>query len=217
MAACTICSTWIRGPGNRCTQHRYVRNRYDDYNYSSDSTNARSARHSTGTGTRPHRFSNNQDIYGQYDTSNALVRHRIHSNAHRSSSHPNELARPLVHVFDRFSNTHAVASVQYSANPSSGSYSISAQANLDREQCTNCREWFPDGLKLQYHQQEFPIECEQCNICLRYDNIAYHATDVKHERCFVRGCESDYRTVGNWRHRYVERHVLGRHTQQSYH
>jgi hypothetical protein len=213
MPACTICGVRIRGLGSRCAQHRYTGRRYDEYNYSSDSTDPRSTYHRTGTGTRARHahFADNQDIYGQYDISNALVRYRTHGNAHQSISHPNELAKPLVHVFDRFSNSHAIASVQYSANPSSGDYSLSAQANLDREQCTNCLQWFPDRLKLQYHQQEFPVECEQCNVCLRGDNIAYHATNVEHDRCFVRTCGSDYRRLGNWKHRYVERHVLARH------
>jgi hypothetical protein len=211
MPVCTICRVPIRGPGTLCAHHRNTRYTYDRYNYSSDSTNPSSIHRRTGTHTRPRHahFADNHAIYGQYDASNALVPYRMRGTAY--NAHSNELAKPLIQVFDIFSDTHTIASAQYSANPSTGEHSLSAQANLDREQCTTCRQWFPDRYRLQYHQQEFPVECEQCSVCLRHDDIAFHATDVEHERCFVRSCESDYRRLGNWKHRYVERHILGRH------
>ena len=37
--------------------------------------------------------------------------------------------------------------------------------------------------------------------------MGVHAEEERHERCFVRGCPSEYRKKSGWRGRAIEYHV----------
>jgi hypothetical protein len=210
MPVCVVCSKRFRGPGTRCAQHSSTRR---TYNYNSDSTDPSSIHGRMGDRTRPRHahFVDNHDMYGYYDSNNAVVRYGTHGDGHHLDSQSTDLAQSVVQVFDTSSTTHAIAAAEYSVNPSTGAYSFSAQANLDREQCTVCRLWFPNHYKLECHQLDFPIGCEECGVCLRRDSVAWHADMEKHERCFVRECVSGFRVFGNWKYRFVKRHILETH------
>ena len=201
------CGERARGTGTRCARHRHT------YNYNSDSTDISSVRRHIGTRARhPHiHFADDINPHARYDPGQALMPYTSHDNGYISSAQSNGLAQSVVRVLETSSDTHAIAMAEFSVTPSTGTYSFSARANLEREQCTVCLQWFPNGYKLECHQQEFPIGCEECRVCLRRDNVAWHADTEKHNRCFVRGCESDYRRFGNWKSRFVERHVKDTH------
>lgn len=202
------CGEWFRGTGTRCPRHRHT------YNYNSDSTDRSSVHRHISARVRPrHAHFVDDDLHVRYNSGQALIRYTNHGNGYISNTQSNDLAQSVVSVLETSSDTHAIAMAEYSVNPSTGTYSFSAQANLDREQCTVCSQWFPNRYKLECHQYEFPIGCEECRVCLRRDSVAYHADTEKHDRCFVRDCESDVRRFGNWRSRFVKRHVVETHYQ----
>jgi hypothetical protein len=215
MPYCSTCGVRFKGHGTHCFLHTNNSYRYtttklnDQYNYNSDSTNSSGVRFRTG-GPRArfaltHHHTHNQP----YNDTNALVpysqtHHR--SNLAYPTTTTTALAQPLVATFTTLSHAHAISSLTYSITPS-GAHSLSAEANLEREQCTVCRKWFPDHQKLEYHQWEFPVGCEEHGVCLRQEDVQWHGNRERHERCFVRGCGSVYRKEGGWKGVVVERHV----------
>lgn len=225
MPCCITCGARFQGRGSQCALHNrtyHHRNpRWQDnynYNYSSDSTDPSSIQYlrATQRRTRPRtlRFASNTydtTTYDQYNNSNnnnlttALVPYNHHSGTAETS-----LAAPLVQTFTTLSHSHAISSLTYSITPQ-GSQSLTASANFDREQCPVCKKWFPDQSKLEFHQWEFPVGCDVHGVCLRAEDVMWHGTRERHERCFVRGCGSVYRREGGWRGGVVEGHVKGWH------
>jgi hypothetical protein len=216
MPYCTTCGVRFRGQGVDCGLHYDYHNNqtssgtYDQYNYSSESTNPGRARSRTRGNRRrlgTLRFGEAHDIYAHYDDHNAVVRYNTNGNAHRPSLASVALAQPLVQVFSTLADTHAISSVKYSVSPLTGTHSLTAEANFEREQCAVCQHWFPDVDKLRHHHKEFSIGCDECRVCLRPEDIWWHSQRMRHERCFVRGCDSVYRREGDWKAGVVERHV----------
>ncbi|KAH7398212.1 hypothetical protein BKA66DRAFT_437293 [Pyrenochaeta sp. MPI-SDFR-AT-0127] len=212
MPYCITCAARFKGGGIHCAIHNPYRsgNRHQDtQNYSSDSTNPSSIRYRADYRRRSRnlRFENTRDLYDHYNnTPNALVRyeHGVTTNVDAA------LAQPLAYAFTTLSHAHAISSVTYSVTPS-GVQTLAAEANFEREQCTVCRQWFPDHEKLQNHQWEFPVGCEVHGLCMRAEDAQWHGTSERHERCFVRGCESVYRREGGWKGSVVEGHIRGWH------
>jgi hypothetical protein len=211
MPSCILCNSYFKGRGAHCNCHNYhsatrVRNRY---NYNSDSTEPSSIgfRNSNGNGNRPRtlRFADTTNMYGQNTNNNAVVRYDGRYGAYDNTN--TALAQPLINTFTKLSNTHAISSLTCSYDPSGG-YSFKAEANLDRERCN---VWFADYEKLQSHQWEFSVGCEEHGVCMRMEDVQWHATTWKHERCFFRGCHSQYRRKGRWMDEAIEYHVLSRH------
>lgn len=54
--------------------------------------------------------------------------------------------------------------------------------------------------------------CEAHGVCLREEDIGWHAAEWRHDRCFVRWCGSVYRREGGWKGTVIEGHVRGWHT-----
>ena len=215
MPHCLVCGAYFQGRGSQCAlhnshRHRSIR-RQDLYNYSSDSTDPSSIRYRT---TQQHhrprtlRFADTCNTYGGSNNhANTLVPYDYDG----TSINPNTaLAQPLVHTFTTLSHAHAISSLTYSILPSGGQ-SLTAEANFDREQCPVCRTWFPDHQKLEYHQWDLPVGCEVHGMCMRMEDVVWHGTSEKHDRCFVRGCGSVYRKEGRWKGGVVEAHVKSWH------
>ncbi|KAF1839377.1 hypothetical protein BDW02DRAFT_150323 [Decorospora gaudefroyi] len=192
MPYCSTCGVRFRGRGSHCVLH--TNTYYNNYNYNSDSTNSSGPRFHTDTRPRT-RFATN-------NTSNALVPYPTTTSFNTNTS----LAQPLVQTFTTLSHAHAISSLTYSVTPS-GAHSLTAAANFDREQCSVCRKWFPDHEKLGYHARDFPVGCEEHGVCLRQEDVQWHGTSERHERCFVRGCASVYRREGGWKSSVIDRHV----------
>jgi len=202
------CGERARGTGTRCARHRSTTQAYA---YNSDSASI-GHRH-TGTRAR-HRhahFPGDDNLLAHYDTGRALVRYSNHGNGYISNAQSNNLAQSVVQVLETSGDTHALSMAEISVNTPTGTYSFSAQPNLDREQCTVCNQWFPNRYQLECHKHEFPVGCEKCRVCLRRDSVVWHADMKKHDRCFVRDCESEVRRFGGWRSHFVERHIVETH------
>jgi hypothetical protein len=120
------------------------------------------------------------------------------------------MAQPLINTFKALSPTHAISSLTYSFTPNGGQ-SLTAQANFDREKCMVCDTWFPDGQKLESHQWEFSVGCQEHGVCMREEDVQWHGTSERHERCFVRGCHSVYRKEGGWKGGVIKEHVVSWH------
>jgi hypothetical protein len=215
MPYCSTCGVRFKGQGTHCLLHsnsfRHTSTRLHDYNYNSDSTNSSGICFRTG-GSRPR--AHFADTHGRYnDTTNALVpysNHHHHTTQRYNNNTTRALAQPLVATFEDLSQEHAISSLTYSVMPS-GAHTLRAEANFEREQCTVCREWFPDHQRLEDHHYEFPVGCEKHGVCLRREDVQWHGNRERHERCFVRGCQSIYRREGGWKSVVVERHVRESH------
>jgi hypothetical protein len=209
MPYCSTCGVRFKGQGTHCLLHsnswRHTNTRLQDaYNYNSDSTNSSGVRFRTGVSRPRARFADTHDRYN--DTANGLVPYSNHAHTTQRYNVNTSLAQPLVSTFETLSQDHAISSLTYSISPQ-GDHSLSARANFEREQCTICREWFPDQQRLECHQHEFPVGCGQHGVCLRQEDVQWHGNRERHERCFVRGCGSIYRKEGGWKGVVVERHV----------
>lgn len=215
MPDCVNCGVRFKGRGVDCGLHYHNRpstRLYDQYNYSSNATDLSSVWFPTEGTRRRHRTLRFADHHGHhYDSHNAIVRSNTNGYVHQPRLLSSALAQPLVQVFSALTDTHAIASVRYSVNPSTGTHSLTAEANFDRKQCAVCQTWFPDHEKLLHHQLEFQVGCEECGVCLTREDTLWHAKAVRHERCFVRACGSVYRREGSWKAAVVERHIWERH------
>lgn len=210
MAYCATCSARFKGSGHHCALHKsdFRRSRTQEYyNYSSDSAYPGDTHFRTNQGTdgivarrRPH----HHDGYNE-----AHVLALYHTN-HNMPSINTPLAHTLAQSFATLQDTHVIASLTYSITPN-GTQTLTAEANLEREQCPVCYAWFPNHEKLKYHQWENPVGCEAHQVCMRAEDALWHGTKERHERCFVRSCESVYRREGGWRAGAVEEHVKGWH------
>lgn len=217
MPHCAICSTRIYGPGHYCTLHKPKLRRShtkEYYNYSSDSAYPGDTHFRTSAGTagtvarRRHHHHDHQDIH----TALALCNQPHDARATLDTPAPNDMpiAYTLAQSFAALQDTHIIHSVTYSMTPS-GAHALNVEANLDREQCLVCRVWFASREKLEQHRWEYPVGCEIHVICLRSEDVLWHGMDRRHDRCFVRGCESQMRIEGGWKTGAVERHVRGCH------
>lgn len=212
MPYCVVCGNRFKGRGSYCVLHHTSGLDHawrPSYNYSSDSTDPSSVR--CHVDHRNHyrrlRVSNGDDNYDPYSNTNALVRYG-HGHASKSGT---ALAQPLVQTFTTLSHNHAISALTYTITPS-GAQSLTAEANFDREQCPVCRKWFPDHQKLDDHRYEFPAGCEIHGLCLRLEDVLWHGTSERHERCFIKGCGSVYRKEGGWKAGVVEGHIRSWHS-----
>jgi hypothetical protein len=209
MPYCATCRARFHGGGHHCALHRPSLRRshiQEHYNYSSDSTHPgdthfRTSHGTVGTIARHHLHRDND-----YNNSHALALHNQYGMSPMDSS----LAQPLAQSFATLQSTHVIASLTYTITPH-GIQTLKAEANLEREQCTVCGTWFPNHQKLESHQWDFPVGCEVHGVCMRMEDVQWHGTSERHERCFVRGCQSVYRKEGGWRAGVVEGHVRGWH------
>ncbi|KAF2241045.1 hypothetical protein BU26DRAFT_497000 [Trematosphaeria pertusa] len=215
MPFCTTCGSYFDGRGSHCALHNpYLQTHY------ADTSSPINISYRTGTGGRyatPIRrkaklYDDYDGMLDTYNDRNAVARY---SPRNSLASLPDPITspshlRPLATTFAHLTTHHAITSLTYSVSPT-GTRSITATANPDREQCSTCRQWFPDRRRLELHQWEFPVGCEMHSVCLREEDIGWHAVSERHERCFVRGCGSIYRREGAWKRGVVEGHVRGRH------
>ncbi|KAF2630929.1 hypothetical protein BU25DRAFT_220351 [Macroventuria anomochaeta] len=211
MPHCATCSAHFHGPGHHCALHEsaFRRSHIKQYhNYSSDSTYPGDTHFRTSAGTvgtvarrRRHHHDGYNDAYALalYNTNNIDV-----------PAMNTPLAHTLAQSFATLQDSHVIATLTYSVTPT-GTQTLTAEANLEREQCPVCYTWFPNHEKLEFHQWKNPVGCEAHGICMRMEDALWHGTKERHERCFVQGCGSVYRREGGWRARVVERHVSRSH------
>lgn len=226
MPYCTTCAARFKGRGNHCALHNpyFFNQSHDHYNYNSDSTDPNEIKYRTVRFTDngyhkhknrvPRNYGNYQltnDFDYGYDNRNAVVRYNSGYENALNSITSTAIPQSLTTTFNTLTVNHAVASMTYSVAPS-GARSVTAHANLEREQCSSCRKWFPDREKLEYHQLEFPIGCDVHRMCIREEDARWHGTSERHDRCFVRGCHSIYRREGRWKGSVIEDHVRQWHT-----
>lgn len=205
MRYCAVCSTRIHGSGYYCSIHKpsYRRSRTQEmYNYNSDSTYPSDTHYRTShgtTGTVALRRPNRDSGYNL-----ALYNH------HNVPAINTPLAHTLVQSFAALQDTHVIASLTYSV-ARDGTQTLTAEANLEREQCPVCYIWFANHQQLVNHQWECPVGCEAHRTCMREEDAVWHATTERHDRCFVRNCASVYRREGGWKRLFVEEHVRAQH------
>lgn len=211
MPHCAACGVRFHGSGHYCTFHKSSLRRsrtQESYNYTSDSmypgdTHLRTSQGTVGTVAR--RRPCNSD---GYNDARALALYNSHY--HNTPTMNTPLAHTLAESFATLQDTHIIASLTYTVTPS-GAQTLTAEANLEREQCSVCCVWFPDHRQLEYHHWENPVGCEIHNICMRREDASWHGTQERHNRCFVSDCESVYRREGGWKAGVVEEHVRGWH------
>lgn len=205
MPYCSHCGEPFRGRGSRCALHNshapHVR--FYENNYSSDSSDAARVRLAT---QRRHDRSSPYVDARHYDPH--LHRHSLVRYGHpdRTGRDLNAVTQPLVHAFGDLSPNHEIATLSYAVDRAGGQ-SLTAAVNFDREQCTVCYRWFPDQHKLNSHKWDFPLGCEEHQMCLREEDVQYHATSERHHRCFIRGCEAEYRKEGGWKESVIKAHM----------
>jgi hypothetical protein len=216
MPHCAICSTRIYGPGHYCTLHKPKPRRShtkEYYNYSSDSTYPGNTHFRTSAGTAGTVAWQRHHHHDPQDSHSALALYNQPYDGPATLEVPAldmPLAYTLAQSFAALQDTHIIHSVTYSVTPA-GAQALNVEANLDREQCLICHVWFASREKLNQHRWEYPVGCELHGVCLRSEDVLWHGTDKRHDRCFVKGCGSHFRTEGNWRTGAVERHVRGYH------
>lgn len=178
---CIVCGVPFNGRGSHCAHHNPYFNTYLDTSRSNDIS------HHTDTSTRylyrarkPQRvgFHGGHEAlvpYHSYEPSNSLAlagfdpqpSHRHEGCGHRHGFDPVLLnLKPLQFVFERLSSTHAVTQLTYAVDVH-GTRSITATANPEREQCTNCEGSFANYHRLEGHYQDRPIQCDIHGVCLQ--------------------------------------------------
>lgn len=205
MPRCETCNARFNGSGHHCTLHKsdfYRSHTKDHYKYNNGFS-----------------YPSDRHIRISYDTVGAVALRRPQQNPGHNDTqaislydynNTSAISAPIVHAlaqsFATLQDTHVIASLTYTVAPS-GAHVLSAEANLEREQCPTCYVWFSNHEKLRYHQLENPVGCEAHGVCMRLEDALWHAMKERHERCFVRGCVSLYRREGEWRTWAVEDHV----------
>lgn len=213
MPHCLTCHVRFHGRGHYCAFHKsdLRQSHTREYvNYSSDSTYPGDTHFRTSQGTvgtvarrRPH----HGDGYNGGHAL-ALYNHNNHNQIMHTTNTP--FATTLAESFATLQDTHIIASLTYTVSPS-GAHILRAEANLEREQCPICWTWFSSRQKLEYHQYENPVGCESHGVCMRKEDVLWHGTRERHDRCFVNDCPSVYRREGGWKAGVVEGHVRGWH------
>lgn len=209
MSHCATCGARFQGNGHHCIFHKSKNHRFRNpeyYSYSSDSTYPDATHLRTSQGTVgmvvPRRSRHSRG----YNDAHAITLYSHHDTPPVETP----LAYTLAQSFTTLQDTHVIASLSYSVTPS-GTQTLIAEANLDREQCTICYSWFPNNQKLDHHQRANPLGCETHGVCMPMEDALWHGTKERHERCFVKGCGSVYRKEGGWKAGVVEGHVRAWH------
>jgi hypothetical protein len=213
MPFCTACGYHFNGRGSHCSAHKTYLQDTHDY-YASDYRDATPIRNRTGrfrSQPRKPRQIGYYDSYNALDTYNprTALPSRVFTVDQALRS---ENLRPLLTAFNHLADTNSIASLTYAISPV-GDLSLTAHANLNREQCQVCLQYFPDRQRLDMHHWE-TVACDKHKICLRQDEVVLHAMSERHSRCFVRNCGSVYRQEGGrwgWKGSVVEDHVRERH------
>jgi hypothetical protein len=210
MPYCATCRVRFHGSGYYCGLHRSShRSRTREYyNYNIDSTNPtdihfRTSLDTAGTVVARRRLQpdNSHDSSDRH----ALA---LYSQRHRPDTQMIDfpLAQTLAQSLVTLQDAHIITSLTYSVTPS-GTQMLTAETNLEREQCPTCYTWFPNRAKLQVHMWDYPAGCDFHGICMPKEDVHSHGTSERHDRCFVRGCQSMFRKEGGWKTRAVEEHI----------
>lgn len=210
MSRCSICNTLIYGTGSLCALHKstFRRSRtLDYYDYSSESSHPANTNYRTSQGSAGVAALHRPRHRDGYNNGRALA---LYSSDRDPRTTTTALATTLSQSFTTLQDAHVVSSLTYTITPD-GTQTVTAQANLEREQCMICFTWFPNREKLDYHQWEYPIGCAAHGICMRTEDALWHGTNERHERCFLQNCSSVYRREGGWRSSVVEKHVKAWH------
>lgn len=213
MPYCITCSTRIRGPGHHCTLHKPHSRRshtQEYYNYNSDSSYPRDTHFRTSQGTAGIVTRRHAHHRAGYNDAHALALYNINNPTNGIHTTSTSLTHTLAQSFATLQDAHVIASLTYSVTPN-GTQTLTAEANLDREQCPTCYVWFANREKLEAHQWYNPVGCEIHGICMREEDAVWHATTERHERCFVQSCGDIYRREGGWKAGVIERHVKAWH------
>jgi hypothetical protein len=223
MPFCIKCGIHFNGRGGHCSLHSpYLQDAYDYYtsDYRADTT---PIRYRTGrfrsslppnSGDRRQRYQT--EYHDSYFVPSSIYNPRTPFRSRFSvpkadqaqglPTLPGNHLGPLLKTFHHLTDTNSIASLTYTVSPA-GDLSLTAHANLTREQCLVCLQHFPDRPHLDTHNWEFPVGCEKHGICLRPEDVEFHAMNENHSRCFVTNCGTRYRKEGGWRGSVVERHV----------
>jgi hypothetical protein len=197
MPYCTTCGYYFNGRGSHCSLHiPYLQDTYDT-----------PIRYRTGRFRQPRkpRQIGYHDSYNGPDTDDSKLA-LTSRNFNVGQALRSDNLRPLLTTFNHLADTNSIASLTYNVSPA-GDLSLTAHANLAREQCVVCLQYFPDRPHLDTHNWELPVGCEKHGVCLRWEDVEFHAMDERHSRCFVTSCRTRYRKEGGWRGSVVERHV----------
>lgn len=209
MPYCTTCGVYFDGRGTHCTLHNPYLQAYTAR--PSSAADIRRIGYRTGTTPRPRKrfqlgYSSSSDSLAEHDARNTLVRYTPAGAVAPYADAIPPPSSPLASAFTLLTHANALTSLTYSVSPH-GTHSIIATANPEREQCPVCLQFFPDRRRLDAHLWEFPIGCELHSVCMREEDVEWHAVGERHERCFVKDCRSVYRREGGWKRSVVLDHV----------
>lgn len=84
--------------------------------------------------------------------------------------------------------------------------------NNQRVQCEWCEKFFATQAMLDKHNEDFPSGCSVHSQCFGKGDNLVHATRKVHERCFVLGCKSKFRTEEGWENSAIVEHVKEEHS-----
>jgi hypothetical protein len=108
--------------------------------------------------------------------------------------------------FKSLSADFAISRITASVRPD-GTREICVEANNERERCATCGAWFADRHKLEVHKYDLPCGCSKHGVCFAKEDEYYHGVMYRHERCFVKGCETLFRKEGGWKEGAIREHV----------
>ena len=158
------------------------------------------------------------EVYQQQPQDHHEPKHQ-HQYQHRHHHHQDQPIIPTSYIkaatteFHYLAPNHAITRLTATLHPN-GTRSLTLEANLDREQCPTCKTWFASREKLDVHTWEYAYGCAEHELCFRSkEDEFFHGVSWRHNRCFVRGCESLMRREGGWKWGQVRRHVRDVHWQ----
>jgi hypothetical protein len=122
--------------------------------------------------------------------------------AYRSAQYLGTIASEFRYLADDFAVNRITASVL-----PDGTRELCIEANNERERCSTCGTWFADRQKLERHMWEFPCGCSKHGMCFTKEDEYYHGVMYRHERCFVRGCDTLFRKERGWKESAIKDHV----------
>jgi hypothetical protein len=184
MPFCTVCSVHFNGRGSHCTHHRPSLRTYHDTSDPNGidyrSVTLMNHSHHSHLSRKPMqgdvRGSHDALVpYRPYPSSNSLAlagfdfdpRHDYEEFDYRHGNDPMLWnLKPLGYAFEKLSSTHAITQLTYAID-AHGTRSITATANPEREQCTNCGVFFPDQYRLRGHYADYRVQCDVHGVCLR--------------------------------------------------
>ncbi|KAF2121115.1 hypothetical protein BDV96DRAFT_640521 [Lophiotrema nucula] len=189
MPFCNTCGSFYEGRGLYCPYHGSKKTFPKSYEQPSGYYNV--------DGIPPMEYNSHKhhNRYNSPDLSLFPSRHGTSANLQSAATH-----------FRNLANDYTINNMTFHTHPN-GTKSIQVSANKDRVQCSTCKQWFPDRKRLEAHQWEYVSGCEDHAVCFSREDEMWHGTSWKHDRCFVKGCESVYRREGGWKAGVVEDHV----------